>query len=172
MPAGYILVEIHSPLVGIDNRGNLVLNTYGKMGEQVESGHIPELAGLEIPTAIAITNAAGGTQYYCDVGFQIEDCFSNALKGVYDLDITLSDASTGAGLTATTPSGGISAESTDGTILSVYVAGKALRVQTNANGFFGLQIIDSAKTLYYPVALWKGRPAIIGAQLTAGSYHA
>ena len=172
MPAGYIYKELHSDLCGIDDQGNLALNTVNKLGPQIKSGNVPTLVGAGIPSQIGITNAAGGTQYYCDVAFQVQDCFGAAVKDVFNFDVMLSDAATGAGLTATTASGGISAESSDGTVLSAMVASKALRVQTNANGLFGLQIIDSAKTGFYPVASFGRLPAFVGAQLTTASYHA
>ncbi len=169
MPAGVKLIEIHSPLFGIDGQGNLLLDTQNKLAEQIAAGNIPGLKGAGIPTNVGITNAAGGTQYYCAVTFQVQDIYGNPVKAVFDYDITLSDAATGAGLTGTTASGGISA--TTGIVLVVLTAAKALRVQTDANGKFVLQIIDSSKTAFYPVAFFE-KVAIVGAQLTTSSYHA
>jgi hypothetical protein len=170
MPAGTILKEIHGDLVGIDGQGNLVLNTQNKLGEQIVAGNRPGVVGLGIASAVTISNTAGGTQYYSLVTFQAADVFGNAVKAVFDLDLLLSDAATGAGLTGTTASGGISV--TTGTQLLAMVASKALRVQTDVNGKAVMQIIDSAKTGFYPVSSLWGRGYSVGAALTASSYHA
>jgi hypothetical protein len=170
MPAGKKLIEVHSPYLGLDGTGNLLLDTAGKLAEQIAAGNIPQFGGKGIPTGVTITNAAGGTQYYCDVTFQIVDLAANAVAGLFEIDVWLSDAATGAGLTATTASGGITAETSDGTILGVMTAAKALTVQTNASGIFVLRIVDSAKTAFYPCACLSVQ-SVVGAQLTTASYH-
>ena len=170
MPAGTIFKEIHSDLVGIDGLGNLVLNTQNKLAEQVAAGNVPGFGGAGIPSQVTITNAAGGTQYYSNITFQVSDIAGNAVKAVFDIDVYLSDAATGAGLTGSTASGGISV--TTGTQLDAMVASKSLRVLTDANGVVVMQIIDSAKSLFYPAAILGGRSASVGKQLTASSYHA
>lgn len=171
MSAGKKLIEIHNPLLAIDGLGNLNLDTFGKLMEQVATGNIPQFGGKGIPTGVTITNAAGGTQYYCDVTFQIVDLASSAVAGIFNFDVWLSDAATGAGLTATTASGGITAETSDGAIRGVQTASKALSVQTNASGIFVLRIVDSAKTAFYPCATLNVTTTV-GAQLTTASYHA
>jgi hypothetical protein len=171
MPAGRRLIEIHNPLLAIDGLGNLCLDTQGKLAEQIAAGNIPAFGGKGIPTGVVISAAAGAVQYYSDVTFQVSDLTGTAVAGVYVFDIWLSDAATGAGLTGTTASGGISAETSGGVVLSVYTAAKALKVQTNTSGAFVLRIIDSAKTGFYPVANVDIVPNI-GAQLVAANYHA
>ncbi len=171
MSAGKKLIEIHSPLLALDDLGNLNLDTVGKLMGQVASGNIPQFGGKGIPTGVTITNAAGGTQYYCDVTFQVTDLAGVAVAGIFEIDVWLSDAATGAGLTATTASGGITAETSDGAILGVMTASKAVTAQTNASGIFVLRIVDSAKTAFYPCACVSVQ-TIVGAQLTTASYHA
>ena len=162
--------EVESNLLFIDDQGNLHLSTIGKLVGQFTAGNIPIYGGKGIPTNVTITNAAGGTQYYCDVTFQVADLHGNAVAGVFNLDVWLSDAATGAGLTATTASGGIAAETAGGAIFGTMTASKAVFVQTNASGAFVLRIVDSAKTGFYPCASLNTTPTI-GAQLTTASYH-
>ena len=171
MGAAVPLKEIESNLLYIDGLGNLNLNTKGKLAEQVVAGNIPVYGGKGIPTGVTITAAAGGTQYYCDVTFQVVDMASNAVAGFFVFDVWLSDAATGAGLTATTPSGGIAAETSGGAIFGVNTTSKCVLAQTNSSGAFVLRIVDSAKTAFYPAAALNVVP-IIGAQLTTANYHA
>ena len=171
MPAGKKLVELHSPLLGIDGQGNLLLDTSGKLAEQIQLGNIPQFAGKGIPTGVAITNAVGASANIANVTFQVQDVAGNAIAGVFNLDVWLSDAATGAGLTATTASGGIAAASSGGTVLGVETTSKAVFAQTNTSGAFVLAITDTAKTGFYPAASLN-TTATVGAQLTTASYHA
>jgi hypothetical protein len=170
MPAGTEYIDIHNPLLFIDGQGNLVLDTQGKLAEQVEAGNIPGFVGAGIPTEIVISNAAGGTQYYSAVTFQVADVFGNPVKAVFDLDVLLSDAATGSGLTGTTASGGVTL--TTGASLIVLTAAKAIKAQTDVNGKVVMQIIDSAKTGFYPVGAFGALGTFVGKQLTTASYHA
>ncbi len=171
MSAGKKLIEIHNPLLAIDGLGNLNLDTQGKLVEQIATGNIPQFGGKGIPTGIVISAAAGGTQYYCDVTFQVSDLAGVAVAGVFIIDVWLSDAATGAGLTGTTASGGITVEASGGAIFEVLSAAKALTVQTNTSGAFILRIVDSAKTGFYPCARILA-PSVVGAQLVSANYHA
>ena len=165
---GVILVEIHDPLIGIDVAGNLVLNTKGNMAATPAAG-FPRLVGKGIPTNVAISNAKGGSANISLVTFQVGDISGNAVSGVFDLDVYLSDAATGVGLTSTTASGGI-ADGASGHTLSIMTAAKALRVQTDATGKYILSITDTAKTTFYPCAVLAMNGITVGAQLTAASY--
>lgn len=155
----------------IDCVGNLVLSTVGKLSGQVALGNAPGFVVAGSASSLLITNGAGASSNICNVSFQVTDYLGNAVAGVFLLDIYLSDAATGIGLTATTASGGIAAVSADGTILDVLVASKFVRAQTNAAGLFVLAITDTAKTGFYPVAA-RGSAVTVGAQLTTASYHA
>ena len=169
MSAGKTLVEIHRPLCGIDGLGNFNLNTVGKLNEQVQAGNIPIFGGKGIPTNVTITNAQGATSNICNVTFQVTDTSGNAVAGFFSLDVWLSDAATGGGLTATTASGGIAAAASGGAVFGVETTSKAVFVQTNSSGAFVLAITDTAKTGFYPVACINVVPTV-GAQLTSASY--
>lgn len=121
---------------------------------------------------VAITNAAGASTV-SNVTFTVKDAAGATVAAVHHLDIWLSDATTGQGLTGTSASGTVQAKSASGTDLQVYSAKKALRVQTLATGVYVLEITDSAKTLFYPCAIVPllGR-AVVGTRLTTGSYGA
>ena len=172
MSAAVNLVELHSPLLGIDGLGNLNLGTVGKLAEQVAKSNLPQVIGPKLPTAVGITNGVGASANIANVTFQLQDALGAAVAGVFEFDIMLSDAATGLGLTATTASGGIAAASSGGTVLGVLTTSKAVRVQTNASGAFILAITDTAKTGFYPVAyVGAYLQATVGAQLTTASYH-
>lgn len=170
--SGRRLIDIHSRMAGIGFCGDFLLDTIGLTAGQEQLGNIPHYGGKGIPTEIAISNAIGASANISNVSFQVADLSGKAVAGVFNFDVWLSDAATGAGLTATTASGGIAAVSTDGIVWSVATASKAIRVQTNASGLFVLAITDTAKTGFFPVAQdMNSGEAIIGAQLTTASYH-
>lgn len=169
MTAGKRLEVVTDYKLAFDDEGNLLLDTKGRFAGQIQSGNIPQFGGAGIPTNVAISNVAGGTQYYCALTFQVTDLAGVAVSGVFDLDVLLSDAASGAGIAAHTPSGG--STFTTGATLQIYTAGKAFRVQTDATGKAVMQIIDSSTTAYYPASNFANRQTV-GAQLTTGSYHA
>ena len=168
---GAILASIEGRALGLDAAGNLVLNSAMTAAAKPSRGGIPGKIGLNIPFNCAISNAKGASSNLSNVTFQVQDCYGNAIAGVFEIDIYLSDAATGVGLTATTASGGIAALAASGTVLGVMTASKAVTVITNAAGLFTLVITDTAKTGFYPVACFlTGMPAQVGAQLTTASY--
>lgn len=168
---GTNLISMEGRTFGIDAAGNLVLNSLST-DDTAPSRGVPGIIGKGIPFNLGITNGAGASANIANVLFQVQDVYGNAVAGVFNFDLWLSDAATGIGLTATTASGGIAAVTSDGTILGVLTTSKALRVSSNASGLFGLAITDTGKTLFYPVAsILPGMPAVVGAQLTTGSYH-
>lgn len=168
MAADDILIDLHNRIFGITAKGelrfngNLLTNAAGRTGP-------PGLVGTGIPSQVTIT-AAAGTSNVCNVTFQLADCDAVAVSGVFDLDITLSDASTGAGLTTTTASGGIAAATSGGVVLVAMTAAKALRVQTTTAGKFILAITDSSKTAFYPCAFFAGRSVVVGTVLATSDY--
>ena len=168
---GVVLASIEGRALGIDGAGNIVQNTSMTADTKPSRGGIPGIIGFGIPFNCAITNAKNGTANLSNVSFQVQDNYGNAVAGVFELTIYLSDSSVGNGLTATTASGGIAALAASGTILGALTASKAIRAITNAAGLFVLVITDTAKTGFYPVAsLIDGLPAQVGAQLTTASY--
>lgn len=168
MPAGVSLVEIHNRLLFIDGLGNLVLNTKGNLAEQIAAGNIPTLVIPGSGTSVHISAAAGAANI-SDVTFQVQDGAGNNITGVFNFEVYLSDAATGAGLTATTASGTVTAASGGGVVRSTLTAKKDLLVQTNASGVFVLEITDTAKTHFYPVASMNGA-VTVGTQLTTPNY--
>jgi hypothetical protein len=167
---GKILDQTEGRLLGLDAAGNLVLDTLNHVALTPAAG-FPQLVGKGIPYGFGITNGAGASANIANVNFQLQDVNGVALAGVYTFYLYLSDSPVGAGITATTPSGGIAAVSTDGAILDVGTTSKSLTVVTNAAGLFELAITDTAKTGFYPVAVLPNGAVQVGAQLTTASYH-
>lgn len=107
-------------------------------------------------------------------------------------DFQLSDTATGLGLTVTTASGSAGTLSTtgnasgtcdlssiagftavsnaNGSCLGTLTTKKAFHVQANSAGQWVLQLIDSAKTLFYPVAITPTAGIWVGTRLTAANY--
>lgn len=168
MPAGVLFKELHANLVYLDGLGNLVLNTKGNLVEQIAQGNMPGFITIGVGTAVNITAAAGAANI-ADVSFHMRDGAGNAVAGVFTFDVYLSDAASGAGLTATTASGTVQAATSGGVIIATNVAKKSFSIQTNASGIFILEITDTAKTHFYPVAALGGA-VTVGAPLTTGNY--
>ena len=168
---GRPLTTIEGRLLALDQAGNLVLDTLGRMDAVRRALGFPTLVGKGIPYGVGITNNVGASTNIANVNFQLQDVGGVAIAAPFAFDLYLSDSATGAGITATTPSGGIAAVSSDGTILGVGTTSKSVSVITNASGLFELAITDSAKTGYYPVAVLRNGAIQVGAQLTTASYH-
>lgn len=133
------------------------------MGTLGETPHLWPVFATITPTA--------GASTVCNLKVQMQDASGNALPGIYNFDMWLSDAATGAGLTGTTASGGIAAVAASGVVLTALVASKLIRAQTKADGSFTLAITDSARTLFYPCMQTPGDgQTVAGAQLITGNY--
>ncbi len=175
-----------------DADGNLFVQSGGvvhvKSGGRVhlESGAVATLAagaalnlqgtataqrdGVNAPATISFSAAAGASNV-TEVTATVKDAVGNALAGVFNFDLWLSDAATGAGLTGITASGAVAAKAASGTDLVTLVAKKAIRVQTLATGAYILSITDTAKTGFYPCAQIPGvGTTAIGTQLVTGNY--
>jgi len=120
------------------------------------------------PTTATFSPAAGGTDETL-VTITVKDRAGNAVTGPVVFDVLLSDASSGAGLTATTADGAVAAGAS-GVDLATLVSKKALRVQTTAAGVYILSITDSAKTGFRVVAQLPGRKAVVSSALVSGNY--
>lgn len=130
----------------------------------IESGGSLKLAGTAITSTAAELNvsdgrvadvtfaAAAGGANVCEVTITCVDAAGTAVAEAHVLDVWLSDAATGAGLTGTTTSGTVTAKAASGAVFSTYTAKKDLRVQTLATGIFILEITDTAKTAFYVCA--------------------
>ncbi len=137
--------------------------------QQIDDGALQKLAGVNLPAKVTFSPAAGGSNV-CEVTITVKDGAGNAIARPHHLDIILSDAATGAGLTATTASGAVAAKAASGTDLATLVSKKALRVQTLATGVYILSITDSAKTGFYVAAVLGDLPIQVSSQLVTGNY--
>lgn len=108
-------------------------------------------SGRKTIARLAFSVAAGGSNI-CEVTITAKDAEGNTIARTWTGDITLSDSSTGAGLTDTTASGTVTAKSSSGIVISTATAKKAIRVQSLSTGVFVLEITDSAKTAFYVTA--------------------
>jgi hypothetical protein len=86
-----------------------------------------------------------------------------------NFDLYLSDDAVGQGLTATTASGAVQGKTngTTGTDLSVYVAKKALYVQSLKNGTYKLSITDTGKTAFKVVVGLDDLTSVVATLATA-----
>ena len=127
---------------------------------------------VNLPAAVTFSAAAGGANV-AEVTITIEDADGDPPEKPVNLDVWLSDADTGAGLTATTASGTVTAKSASGIVLDTFTAKKSLRCQTLANGTFVLEITDSSKTAFYVCAQNPGTGATeVATVLATGDYGA
>jgi hypothetical protein len=122
--------------------------------EVVDTGGVLNVLGeqalnsLYVPAKVSFTIIPGGSANISLITITVLSNSGQACPEVFDLDVNLSDAATGAGLTAVTASGAVAA-GTPGTVLATNVSKKSLRVQTDATGAFQLSITDTAKTGFY-----------------------
>lgn len=121
------------------------------------------------PYAATFTPAAGAANISL-VSIQLLDATGANLAQPINMDVWLSDAATGAGLTATTASGAVAAGAS-GAVFGTLTSKMALRVQTTAAGLFILSITDTAKTGFYVCAQVPGSGfTFVSAQLITGNY--
>lgn len=140
-----------------------------KHGNRQDSG-APFAENRNIPTDVSIVAAAGGSNV-SEVTITVLDGAGNAVDEAMLLQVWLSDAATGAGLTGTTASGTVTAKSASGAVFATNSAKKSLLVQTLATGVFVLEITDSAKTGFYVCVQNPATGEVhVGTQLTAASY--
>lgn len=123
-----------------------------------------------VVNSFSMVAAAGGSNV-CEVTITAKDADGNTLAGVFNFDLWLSDAASGAGLTATTASGAVDVKTNSGAVLGTLTAKKALRVQTLATGVFVLSITDAAKTAFKVCAQAPGSgKTIVGVTLATGNF--
>lgn len=119
-------------------------------GYEVHKGLI--LGGHNLPTDISFTFAINGTQYGTECEIAVLNAEGQVIPGVHALDVYLTDAADGTGVTATDPAGAITAKADSGTVLGVLTAKKAFRVITLPTGKFTLQILDDVTPVLLYVA--------------------
>lgn len=120
-------------------------------------------------SARTLSPAAAGSNV-CEVTITAVDGAGATIAGVWNADVWLSDAASGAGLTGTTASGTVTAKAASGIVLATYTAKKAIRVQSLATGIFVLEITDSAKTGFYVTVQNATGGVSVSAQLVAGNH--
>lgn len=126
----------------------------------------------DMPASVTFAAAAGGANV-CEVTITVKDAAGVAIAEVFNLDVWLSDAATGAGLTSTSASGTVQAKAASGADLEVMTAKKAIRVQTLATGIYILEITDTAKTAFYVCAQVPGTgKTVVSTVLATGDYGA
>jgi len=123
--------------------------------------------GKKTPVTATLTPAAGAANV-TNVTIQLKDGSGTALANAAVVDVWLSDAATGLGITGTGASG--TPAPTTGTILGILTAKKAWRVVSNASGVIVLEITDTAKTGFYVAVGANNTVIAISAQLVAGNY--
>lgn len=124
----------------------------------------------DIPADVTFAAAAGGANV-CEVTLTVVDAAGVAIAEVFNLDVWLSDAATGAGLTGTLASGTVQVKAASGADLEEVTAKKHLRVQTLADGTYVLEITDTAKTQFYVCAKIPGTgKTAISTQLQTADY--
>lgn len=130
-----------------------------------------ELNLLDAAPATVTFAAAAGAANVAEVTITIKDAAGVTLAGGRNLEVWLSDAATGLGITGTTASGTVTAKAASGSVLTALTAKKHLAVQTLATGVFILEITDAAKTGFYVAVKHPltGAP-VVSAQLVAGNY--
>lgn len=149
----------------------------------IESGGSLKLAGTALTSTAAELNALDGAATtftfeadaaaanVCEVTVTAKDAAGATVAAPLNFDLWLSDAATGAGLTGTAASGTVTVKSASGAVIGTYEAKKALRVQSQATGVFILEITDTAKTTFYPVAQVPATGKLsIGTILATGDY--
>lgn len=129
------------------------------------------LGNKHIPVDIVFAHAAGAANV-TEVEVSVVNKDGITIPGVHVLDLYLSDADTGIGITGTSASGTVQAKAASGTDIGVLTAKKALKVSTLATGKYTLEITDNAKTGFYVVAALGIVPAQVSRQLVAGDYGA
>jgi uncharacterized membrane protein (Fun14 family) len=136
----------------------------------LNGGNLLDAAEVAVPQSLSFSAAAAGANV-TEVTISVLDGAGSVIAGVFNLDVWLSDAATGAGLTAVTASGAVAAKASSGTDLVTETAKKALRVQTLATGVYVLSITDTAKTGFFPCGQVPGTgKTVVGTQLVTGNY--
>ena len=103
------------------------------------------------PNSITFAQAEGGANV-AEVTLTLTDGAGNTLERAMNVEIWLSDAATGLGITGTTASGTVTAKSASGTVLTALTAKKHIIGQTKTDGTFVLEITDTSTTGFYVAA--------------------
>lgn len=111
-----------------------------------------------------------GTSNIAEITMTLKDAAGVTVAAARPFLFWLSDAATGAGLTATSASGTVAAKASSGQDMGAITAKKALWFQPLATGVGIIQITDTAKTGFYPCVLLPNGKTVVGTQLVTGNY--
>lgn len=155
--AGEIVTDFHDRAFGRDKDGNVIIAQVGK-----------RFGAIGMPFTATATAAAGAANI-TNVSITVKDHTGTAVAFPVMLDVWLSDATTGAGLTATSASGTVVAGAS-GVDIATLTAKKALRVQTTVAGLYILQITDTAKTAFKVCVQMPDGKVVVPITLATGNY--
>jgi len=93
-----------------------------------------------------------------NVAGQLLDKNGDAHQEITVVDLMLSDSPSGVGIAATAPSGVVAG--TDGLILDATVADKLLKIQTDVDGKFDIDIIEDGADTWYAASIIKGEQSV------------
>ena len=120
-----------------------------------------------VPTQATFAIAAGASNV-TNVTITLKDAEGVALTNAAIVDLWLSDAATGLGITTTAASG--TPAPTTGTILGIETTKKAWRVVSSAAGAIVLEITDTAKTTFYVAVGMNGANISVSRILATADY--
>lgn len=121
---------------------------------------------LEANQAVGCTLTVGAeAANVVNVAGQMVDINGTAVAAVQVVHVFISDASTGIGVAATAPDGGV-AIGTDGTILVAEVAGKVVLLQTDADGAFDIDVTESGSDAFYTAVVLPNGKMSVSAVMT------
>lgn len=124
------------------------------------AGDLNEVDGAPVNATLTVGAEAGNA---IAVTIQLKDADSANIAAARAIDVWISDASTGNGLCATAPNGGIAASGTGVTSI-VVTAGKLLQVKCGASGAATVTLTDNGTpTFYLAVRLPNGKVVVSGA---------
>jgi hypothetical protein len=147
-PVSRVLTSLHGREIGLNDKRRLVVKA--------------EPDGFSF-------SAASGAANVCNMTIQVTDNEGNAVAGVFNFDYWLSDAATGAGLTASANTSEVTCST--GALLGVVTTEKAWRIQTDATGKAVVVHTDTGKSTTYPSAQVPGRSTVVVAtQLAAANF--
>ena len=95
-----------------------------------------------VPASISVVPAVGGATDACDITITVKDSAGVAIPTVHALEFWISESAIGAGLTADSASGALTAVT--GTVLTALTAKKHALIVTAATGIAVMRIVDSA----------------------------
>lgn len=133
-------------------------------------GNAPFYEDENIATLVSFGIAAGGANV-SEITITLLDGAGNTVVAPQPILVWLSDAATGAGLTATSASGTVTAKSASGEDMGALTAKKALIAQPLATGIFILEITDTAKTGFFVAVQIPGTGQVVVSRILAtGDY--